>query len=79
MNKVKNIKSAPVTVGSFASHLEAYLKTRDLVILPREHVQKMAEALGVFGVAVQILGSKGLLDTEQPIADAASSIEIAKR
>lgn len=75
VNKAKNIRSLPVTVKTFPMHLEAYLKTRDLVILPRAHVEKIAAALGVFGTAVQILGEKGLLD--QP--DAGGSIEIAKR
>lgn len=75
MNKVKNIRSLPVTVKTFPLHMEQYLKTRDLVILPRESVVKMTEALGVFGLALQVLGQKGLLDTDE----GESPIEIAKR
>lgn len=75
MNKAKNIRSLPVTVKTFPLHMEQYLRTRDLVILPRESVVKMTEAMGVFGMALQILGAKGLLDTDE----GGSSIEIAKR
>lgn len=76
MNKVKNIASSPVTAGNFDKHLERYLANRDLVILPRQAVVQITEALGTFGVAMEILGTKGLLDVQD---DGPSLIEVAKK
>lgn len=75
MNKVSNIRSAAVTAKTFPIHMEAYLKENGLVILRRDDLVKMTEALAVFGVALEILGQKGLLETD----DGQSTIEIAKR
>lgn len=77
-NKISNITAAPVTAKTFPIHLENYLRKNDLVILPRMQLVKMTEALGVFGVALEILGQKGLLDMDAPIAGN-SAIEIAKK
>lgn len=74
-SNVKNIKAAPVTAATFPIHLENYLKTRDLVIVSRTALVQITEALGVFGVALEILGNKGLLDTDE----VNSVIERAKR
>lgn len=64
-SNVKNIKSAPVTAATFPVHLDNYLKQRDLVIIHRKALVQITEALGVFGVALEILGKKGLLDTDE--------------